>query len=107
MLPETDAANLIGVADVKHTPRIPLNPNRIARRTRWRKIETSVVEVRDLPDVVLSFGKARDAVVARHRSLPRVISGQGQIHVTSIAFQKRLQMPHTRIHVLLRVKRIL
>ncbi len=66
-----------------------------------------VVEVGNSPHIILGFGIMRHARATRHRSRTRVISSQSQIHVAAVTFQKRFQVPHPRIHVLLRVKRIL
>src|SRR6266852_737039 len=73
-------ANLFCVADVKHAPRIPLNSNGIARSARV-KIEPSVVQVGDPPDIVLGFGIVRHAGTARHRARTSVVGGQGQLDI--------------------------
>src|SRR5260370_33445944 len=91
-------ANLFCVADVKHTARISLNSNGIARSAR-AKIEPSVVQVGDPPDVVLGLGVVRHAGTARYCSRTRVIGGQGQLDIAAIAFQKFLQVADAAVHI--------
>src|ERR1700736_396427 len=101
----TDAVILVRVADVKHAPRISLNPHGIMPGTGRRKVKSAVIEVRNPPYVILSFRKMRDSRTPRHRARTCVIGGQSQIHVAAIVFQKLFEMPHSRIHVLLGIDR--
>src|SRR5208282_3532162 len=79
------------VADVKHTPRVPLHMNWIMHGA-FQKVRTwvrsSVVQLRDPFDVVSSLGKVRHPGAARHGSLARVIGGQGQPYVAAIALHE-------------------
>ena len=53
-------------------------------------VRSSVVQLRDPLDVVAGFGKMRHSGTARHRSLARVIGGESQLHVASVALHELL-----------------
>ena len=64
------------------------------------------VQVRDPPDVVLGFGESWDPGTAGNGARARVVSGQAQLHVATIALEQFLQVADARVHVLLWVKGI-
>src|SRR5437660_3362826 len=98
----------IGVANVEHAPRISLNANGIAGEAcGGTEIEASVIKVRNAPDVAARLGKMGDTRATRYRAGTGVISGQGQVHVAAVAFEKLLEMPYAGVDVLFGIEWIL
>src|SRR6476659_6667952 len=99
---------LVRVADVKHTPSVPLHCHRITRSTEEVAVpDVPAVQTCNPPNVSLGLRVAWDAATARYRAAAGVISCEAQSHISVIALQQLLQMAYPGIDVFLRIERVL
>src|SRR5271155_412238 len=78
----------VRVADVQHSPSIPLHADRFVHRVPKNRVAAAIViQVRDPADVVLCFPELRNTGTARYGPRASVISSQTELNIAAVIVQ--------------------